>query len=378
MQKFIVRSALALIATVAALGATPATSKLLIEVKCGDTITADTTLDSDLTGCPNNGVLIGADGVTLDLNGHVIEGDGAPFAQCRPRREACDFGVLNEGHDGVTVRNGSVEGFATGVDIARARENRVLGVSSSRNQFFGFVIARSARSVIRDSAGNDNPVPDGDGLGVFASHDVRILGNSFRRNALGVHVADSSAVLIRGNVFSRNRTEDIKLEGDRNQVRGNRCARGGPCVVVHGNRNVIAGNRSLRDEGGVLIEQGRGNLVTRNVVVRARRDGIHLAFEGSGLSSANNVVRRNVVRGSRGDAFMVASPDRHSFLGGNLAIAAEGDGFDIDSSSARLRNNRAVRNAELGIEAVHGVIDGGGNTARHNGDPRRCTNISCR
>jgi hypothetical protein len=141
---------------------------------------------------------------------------------------------------------------------------------------------------------------------------------------------------------------------------------------------VIAGNRSLRDEGGVLIEQGRGNLVTRNVVVRARRDGIHLGFEGSGLPSADNVVRRNVVRGSRGDAFMVASPDRHSFLGGNLAIAAAGDGFDIDSPSAKLRDNRAVRNAELGIEAVRGVIDGGGNTARHNGDLRRCTNIWCR
>ena len=127
-----------------------------------------------------------------------------------------------------------------------------------------------------------------------------------------------------------------------------------------------------------MIERGRGNLVTRNVVVRARFNGIRLGFEGSGLRSANNVVRRNVVRGSRGDAFVVASPDRRSILGGNLAIAGGGDGFDIDSPSARLRNNRAIRNAELGIEAVHGVIDGGGNTARHNGDPRRCTNISCR
>jgi parallel beta-helix repeat protein len=214
---------------------------------------------------------------------------------------------------------------------------------------------------------------------VFASHDLRILGNSFRRNALGVHVADSSAVLIKGNVFSRNRTDsDIKLEGDRNQVRGNRCARGGPCVWVLGNRNVIAGNRSLRNEGGVMIERGRGNLVTRNVVVRARFNGIRVGFEGSGLRTADNVVRRNVVRGSRGDAFVVAALDRRSFLGGNLAIAGGRDGFDIDSPSAKLGNNRAIRNAELGIEAVHGVIDGGGNTARHNRDWRRCTNISCR
>jgi parallel beta-helix repeat protein len=376
MQRSIVRSALAGIAAVAAVGATPATSQLPNEVSCGDTIVADTILDRDLVDCTNNGIVIGADGVTLDLNGHLIDGDARPVANC-PRRQFCDTGVVNDGHDGVTVRDGSVRQFGAGVFIGRARDNRVLGLSSSSNQFFGFVVAESARSVIRDSAGNDNPVPDGDGLGVFASHDLRVLGNSFRRNALGMHVADSSEVVIRGNVFSRNRTEDIKLEGDRNQVRGNRCARGGPCIWVLGNRNVIAGNRSLRDEGGVLIEQGRGNLVTRNVVVRARMNGIRLAFEGSGLRSADNVLRRNVVRGSGGDAFAVASPDRHSFLGGNLAIAGGGDGFDIDSPSAKLRNNRAIRNAELGIEAVRGVIDVGGNTARHNGDPRRCTNISC-
>jgi hypothetical protein len=42
-------------------------------VSCGDTITADTTLDSDLVDCPNNGIVIGADDITLDLNGHMIE-----------------------------------------------------------------------------------------------------------------------------------------------------------------------------------------------------------------------------------------------------------------------------------------------------------------
>ena len=53
-------------------------------VSCGDTITADTTLDSDLIDCPNNGIVIGADDITLDLNGHRIDGDGAPAAGLRP------------------------------------------------------------------------------------------------------------------------------------------------------------------------------------------------------------------------------------------------------------------------------------------------------
>ena len=45
--------------------------------------------------------------------------------------------------------------------------------------------------------------------------------------------------------------------------------------------------------------------------------------------------------------------------------------------TTKLTRDRAVRNADLGIETVRGVIDGGGNIARHNGDPRQCTNIVC-
>jgi hypothetical protein len=38
---------------------------------CGATITVDTKLTRDLVNCPNNGLVIGADNITLDLNGHV-------------------------------------------------------------------------------------------------------------------------------------------------------------------------------------------------------------------------------------------------------------------------------------------------------------------
>jgi hypothetical protein len=37
-----------------------------------------------------------------------------------------------------------------------------------------------------------------------------------------------------------------------------------------------------------------------------------------------------------------------------------------------------VRNGVLGIEAVAGVIDGGGNRAFGNGDPRQCLIVVCR
>ena len=58
--------ALLLMGCCLAFGAGPAAAS---QVSCGDTITADTTLDSDLVNCPNNGIVIGADDITLDLDG---------------------------------------------------------------------------------------------------------------------------------------------------------------------------------------------------------------------------------------------------------------------------------------------------------------------
>ena len=141
---------------------------------------------------------------------------------------------------------------------------------------------------------------------------------------------------------------------------------------------MIVGNRASRDNAGIAIEKGRGNLVARNIVLRARRDGIRLGWVDPPIGGIETVVRSNVVRGSGRDAFVVSRYDRHSVLRGNLAIAAGDDGFDIGSRFPKLRNNRAIRNADLGIEAVRGVIDAGGNTARHNRDPRQCTHVRCR
>jgi hypothetical protein len=84
-------------------------------VGCGDTITTDTTLDSDLVNCPNNGIVIGADNITLDLNGHTIDGDGRRVDSC-PEGEDCDVGMLNRtGYNGLTFVGGTIRQFGAGV-----------------------------------------------------------------------------------------------------------------------------------------------------------------------------------------------------------------------------------------------------------------------
>jgi parallel beta-helix repeat protein len=347
---------------------------------CGATITTDTTLDTDLVNCPNNGVVIGADDITLDLNGHTISGDGEAFEQC-PRREFCDFGVLNVGHDGVTVKKGSVRDFFNaGVLIGDVRDNRVLDVSSKGNGFFGFVVSESSRSLIRDSSGSRNPAPDGDGLGIFASHDIRVVDSSFKHNAQpGIHIAfGSTDNLIEGNLISDSGPGISIEKADRNRVRRNRFVRNGAGVIVApGSRNVIARNHFSRDGDGIAIEKGRHNVVKRNVVVDAQGDGIYLGLDAPPIGGVDNVVRRNAVRGSGDDGFDVRRKDNHSVLKRNLAVGSGDDGFDVESRSTTLAKNTATRNDDLGIAVRRGAIDGGGNRASRNGDARQCVNVKC-
>jgi parallel beta-helix repeat protein len=350
--------------------------------KCGDTITTDTTLHKDLVNCPNNGIIIGADNITLDLNGHTIDGDGTPAAGCDPQTEFCDVGLVNFGHDGVTVIHGSLRQFGAGVDFGEVRHNRLLDISASRNRFVGIQLFSSSRSLIRNSSGTGSTSRhDGTGLGLFDCHDVRVLHNSVRDNAghHGMVLVDANDNLVKGNRLSRNGGEGMIVEGgERNRISRNRLVRNDAGITLGpGSHNVITRNRVSGGHDGIRIEKGHSNLVANNVVVHARRAGIRLGIPHPLLGGAHNVVRGNLVRDSRVDGFLLNEKDRHSRLKGNVATGAGDDGFDVRSRTATLTRNRALRNDDLGIQAVRGVNDGGGNVARHNGDPRQCRHIAC-
>src|SRR5215216_2645854 len=181
--------------------------------KCGDHITADTTLHHDLVNCLNNGIIIGADDVTLDLNYHRIDGDAAAAAGCDPETEFCDVGVLNRGHDGVTVVHGSVREFNVGVWGLRVSHNRLLGISSSENECCALGFFRGTRSLVRNSSGSGTPRDAGPGMFLIESHHVRVLHSSFRNNGdQGIFVFAFSKNLFKGNLFSHNRFFGIILE----------------------------------------------------------------------------------------------------------------------------------------------------------------------
>jgi len=301
-------------------------------VSCGDSITADTTLDSDLIGCPNNGIVIGADDITLDLNGHTIDGDNALVDPC-PGNEFCDFGVLNDGHNGVRITGGTVREFAFGVGLFGARKNGLGDLSTLENTFSGILLVESARSRVRGTLATGNAGPDsGVGITLFESHNNRIAHNTLSGNAeLGLHLVGS----------------------DHNHIANNR-VRGNP-------------------EDGIIGE-GVGNRIVRNRVVR---NSITITIFSARGRNVGNVVARNIVRNAPKAGIAVDPRSRDTVVRRNHVFGSGRDGIIVGNPSTTLTRNEARNNHDLGIEAVEGVIDGGGNRASGNGDPRQCVNVTC-
>lgn len=393
-------------------------------VSCGDTISQNVKLDSDLVNCPGDGVSIGADNITLDLAGHTIGGDGA--------RDFCDAGVANgedldsclqsgrSGYAGVTIKNGAVTGFGSGVELRGAVGNVVRDLSASGNRT-GINLIDAVESRVRKNT------LSGNGLGMFVSNEGtpdrngsnRLTRNLVLRNGSGVVVEGSDGNRISDNSAIDNLDEGIGLDGSRgnridsnaisgscnaimlhhasenrvarNLLTGNRCAgieatdgdhdnrfeqnvisrNGGDGIVAEGSQRIVGNTTFENGASGItvacepeeclvrrnvsygnvegIVVRGFGNtLVERNFAIDNARDGIRLSEYGAGAKVLRNTARQN------GD-----------------------DGIDVDDPATTLTRNTATKNLDFGIDAVPGVIDGGGNRARGNGNPAQCANVGC-
>ena len=172
-------------------------------VACGDTITASVKLDHDLTDCASNGIVIGADGITLDLNGHTIDGDGA-LQDCEPG-EDCDLGVLNVGHRAVTITGGAIGEFRIGLVVAAgADDNRLRDLAVTANEFVGISMDDSrGGDISRSSVTRNGIATEGVGIALFSADHSRVTRDVVSANGdSGIAAYESRRILIADNVVN--------------------------------------------------------------------------------------------------------------------------------------------------------------------------------
>jgi parallel beta-helix repeat protein len=314
------------------------------DVACGATITSDIKLRADLANCPGDGLVIGKDGITLDLGRRTIDGSGADGSH----------GIRVTGRRGVTIKGGTVREFAVGIGLDASDGNRVSGVT------------------VRDSPGRGVNALNGSDRNLFS--DVLSTGN-----LTGIAITGSTGNVVRSSALTANEFTGVLLFGathtrvERNRVAGN--VANGVAIVEGSAENAVLGNAVDGSDTGLIIDSSDRNLLSLNKVNGAG-DGVLVA--GNENVIAANLVDRSVggCEGCSGFGIGVLSGANTVKL--NLVQRSATDGINVAAAGTKVALNLALRNADHGIEVVPGVIDGGGNRAYGNGNSAQCVGVSCR
>ncbi len=315
------------------------------DVACGATLTSDTKLRADLTNCPGDGLVIGKDGITLDLGRRTIDGAGAEDTT----------GIRLNGRRNVKIKGGTVQEFGVGIALDGSDGNRVDGVT------------------VRASAGRGVNALNGSDRNVFS--DLQSTGN-----LTGIAITASTGNVVRGSALTSNEFTGVLLFGaTHTRVEGNRVAgniANGIAVVEGSSENAVLANAVQGSDTGLIIDSSQRNLLSLNRVSGAG-DGVLVA--GDANTVAGNLVDRSVggCEGCSGFGIGVLAGAKN-LVSLNLVDRNATDGINIAAAGTTVALNLATRNGDLGIEAVKGVRDGGGNRASGNGNSAQCLGVGCR
>lgn len=244
---------------------------------CGQVITTNTTLDGNVGPCPGDGIIIGADNVTLDLNGYTVLGAPAPGTQV-----GSTSGIKVDAVAGARVRNGTVTGFGRGVFLLLRGGSTVESLVVRGNQTVGIGMI-SFDNVIRGNVvqgnGTDGVVVGGGTGNLIESNVIQGNGgNGFYLDRGGPNTR-TGGTRVRSNTITANGMHGVVLSG----------LTGGASVVA----NTIAHNGG----DGVLIgDLATLHLVQGNQIVGNLANGVHIVRTpiGGGFNRVlGNVALRN-------------------------------------------------------------------------------------
>ena len=341
-------------------GATSATQALRT---CGETITQSTQLSADVAGtCTGDGLIVGKDGITIDLGGHTITGNGAIAGG------GANAGIDIGTHQDVTIKNGRLIGFDHGIYSGDAADADALshnvtidGVLASGGRF-GFKL-QGKDSVLKNSAaagshlGYDmltgtaamkNCVANGGTQGVLLSSKKMSATGCVVRYSTGLGMDLNPAGVAKNNVVAHTTNVGINAEGG--LVKGNEVARAGypavgmatpmTAIFVHGGtKPTVSGNFGIGSADGVDAAPD-GSLVKNNEGDANTNSGVGVT--GVGSSMVNNVGIANGFAGVYG----VGS---ESQVSGALGIGNKYGVYDVFGSHALITGSTAYGNGDAGV-----------------------------
>jgi parallel beta-helix repeat protein len=245
----------------------------------GWVITENTKLTEDHSG----GIVIGANGITLNCDGHRIVGVSIEGS----------MGVSLHERTGATVKNCVIEGFHIGVSVVNAHGNTIKG-----NDLVDNYIAISATGSSHSNVIKGNDVVGVRGIWIEGTEATTptygnvVSGNTVSGAEEGFQFRFMVGSKISGNRAIGNHGPGIQL-GDwswgndivNNTVVGNAA---GITLVTNATSNRVSGNLVRGNESGIAVtDWSTANTISEN---RIRDNGEGFVAEGE---STGNIVKEN-------------------------------------------------------------------------------------
>lgn len=175
------------------------------QCNCGDTLVEDHVMWYDITGCySTDGIIIGNDGITLNCNGHLIDG-GSP-----PGNLISGIGLYNK--ENVLIRDCEISHFAFGIYLWGSSYNTIFN-----NQIIDNDADTMPTAIYIDGGSHYNQIIDNNITPVYSPWGIYMLGNynNFTGNSVGNPAEDSRTGLNVGgsyNTFWNNTFRDNVVE----------------------------------------------------------------------------------------------------------------------------------------------------------------------
>ncbi len=186
----------------AIVGDSPAT------VSCGQTLTASTTLTADLNCAGDNGLMLGANGIVLNLNGHFIIGSN--------NQEDGTVGVWDRSSAKDTIENGYIVGFEYGV-VASGATDAITNVQATGSRTLGFILLGNGDKATSDTAAENFRI----GMALEANSDTAQSDHLLNNEGIGLAVEETSGDKLLDNVANGNTGDGIVAEGTIQTLTGN-------------------------------------------------------------------------------------------------------------------------------------------------------------
>ena len=103
---------------------------LAISPSCGQVITQNVVLTSNLNCAETDGLIVNAGDIVIDLNGHTISGPDIDS----DTQTSSKVGIMIPNVNNVVVQDGTIEGFQAGVLMTGSQNVEIKGIVAKNNQ----------------------------------------------------------------------------------------------------------------------------------------------------------------------------------------------------------------------------------------------------